>query len=88
MDQVTISFTAIYLRIDGGYVGFVEELPGLHSQGHTLGETRALLQEIVAVVFDEERQSAEAMIEGKDVLREEFLLDLGPASRGDAEAEA
>ena len=30
MDRATIAFTAVYLKAAHGYVGFVEELPGVN----------------------------------------------------------
>ena len=91
MDKAHIALTAIYLKIDGGYVGFVEELPGVHSQGHTLPETRQLLESIVSVVFQEERASAEEMLLGKQYIRESFFLPIptpSPASADDEIAPA
>lgn len=35
-----MSFTAVFLKVPEGYVGFVEELPGANSQGKTLTEVR------------------------------------------------
>jgi predicted RNase H-like HicB family nuclease len=74
MEEGKIAFTAVYLKSDHGYVGFLEELPGLNSSGRTLEEARATLQRLAAVVFAEERREAEALIAGKDVVRESFLI--------------
>jgi predicted RNase H-like HicB family nuclease len=74
MEEGKIAFTAVYLKSDHGYVGFLEELPGLNSSGRTLEEARATLQRLAAVVFEEERREAEALIAGKDVVRESFLI--------------
>jgi len=76
MEQGTLAFTAIYLRSNHGYVGFIEELPGVNSHGRTLHEARETLQKLAAVVFDEERRGAEELIAGKDVVRESFLVPL------------
>jgi predicted RNase H-like HicB family nuclease len=45
-----MKLTAVFKKVRGGYVGFVEELPGANTQGHTLRETRANLKEAVALV--------------------------------------
>ena len=74
MEQPQVSFTAVFLKSGHGYVGFVEELPGVNSQGQTIEEARLNLQRLAAVVFDEERAQAEALIEGKDVIREQFRI--------------
>ena len=36
MTQPMMAFTAVYLKAKHGYVGFVEELPGVNSQGRTI----------------------------------------------------
>ena len=84
MDRATIAFTAVYLKASHGYVGFVEELPGVNSQGRTIDEARANLQRLAAIVFDEERAHAEELIEGKEVVREAFFLELRPPTRIEA----
>ena len=73
--SIPISFTAVYLRDEsGGYVGFVEELPGVNSQGQSIEEARSNLQRLAAVVFEAERAQSAELLEGKDVLREEFRV--------------
>lgn len=74
MDRPIISFTAVYLKGQHGYVGFVEELPGLSSHGQTIEEARANLRNLANVVFDLERAQAKELLEGKDVVREGFTV--------------
>jgi predicted RNase H-like HicB family nuclease len=76
MEQGQIAFTAVYLKANNGYVGFIEELPGVNSHGRTLDEARDTLRKLAAVVFDEERREAEELIAGKDVVRENFVVPL------------
>ena len=38
MDQAELAFTAVFLKGKHGYTGFVEELPGVNSQGQTREE--------------------------------------------------
>jgi len=78
MEHPRIAFTAVYLRERHGYVGFVEELPGVNSHGRTIDEARANLQRLAEIVFDEERAHAEELIEGKEVVREEFFVAVRP----------
>ncbi len=54
-----MKLTAVFKKVRGGYVGFVEELPGANTQGRTLGETRANLKEAVALVLEANRILAE-----------------------------
>jgi len=79
MERGVMAFTAVYLRSNHGYVGFIEELPGVNSHGRTLDEARETLHKLAAVVFDEERREAEELIAGKEVVRESFVLTIpGP----------
>jgi predicted RNase H-like HicB family nuclease len=67
-----MSFTAVFLKVREGYVGFVEELPGANSQGATLGEARKNLREAVQLVLEANRQITEKEIADKKVIREKI----------------
>ncbi len=69
-----IQFTAVFQRVPEGLIGFVEELPGANTQGATLDEARANLEEAVTLVLEANRALAEEAICGKDVIREPLLL--------------
>ncbi len=72
MNHPVISLTAVYLRSRHGYVGFIEELPGVNSHGQTIEEARTNLKRLATVIFDLERAQAKELLEGKDVVREGF----------------
>jgi predicted RNase H-like HicB family nuclease len=67
-----MEFTAVYMEVPEGFIGFVEELPGANTQGATLEETRENLREAVELVLEANRELAERSIAGKSVVREEF----------------
>jgi len=67
---VTIQLTAVFQKVPEGYIGFVEELPGANTQGATLEEARANLQEAIALVLEANRTLAEESLKGKEVIRE------------------
>lgn len=54
-----VQLTAVFRRVPEGYIAFVEELPGANTQGDTLEEARANLQEAVALVLEANRILAE-----------------------------
>jgi predicted RNase H-like HicB family nuclease len=54
-----MNLTAIFEKVPEGYIGFVEELPGANTQGRTLDEARANLQESVQLVLEANRVLAE-----------------------------
>ena len=66
-----ITLTAVFEPApEGGYIAFVEELPGANTQGATLEEARANLQEAVALVVEANRVLAQEAASGQDVIRE------------------
>lgn len=69
-----VQLTAVFRRVPEGYIAFVEELPGANTQGDTLEEARANLQEAVALVLEANRILAEEELGGEDVIREPFRL--------------
>ncbi len=76
MEQPKIALTAVFLKLPHGYVGFVEELPGVNSHGRTLEEAREMLGKLAAVMFEEERRQAEELTAGKDPVREILTIEL------------
>ena len=76
MELPKAAFTAVYFRNDKGYVGFIEEMPQAVSHGRTLDEAREALKRITVVVFEEERHGNAQLLEGKEVVREPFILPL------------
>jgi predicted RNase H-like HicB family nuclease len=59
---MTTTLTGVFEPADeGGYVAFVEELPGAISQGETLGEARTNLKEAIELILETNR---ELLLEG------------------------
>ena len=67
---MTAEFTAVFRRVSGGYIAFVEELPGANTQGATLEEARENLREAVQLVLEANRVLAEEELEGVEAIRE------------------
>ena len=74
MERPLIALTAVFFRSGEGYVGFVEELPGVNAYGRTLTEARHMLFKVAAVAFDEQRRGSEEFIAGKDYVREAIIM--------------
>jgi predicted RNase H-like HicB family nuclease len=69
-----MSLTAVLMKVPEGYIAFVEELPGANTEGETLEEARANLNEAVAMVLDANRTLSAQALEGADVIRETLIL--------------
>lgn len=52
-------FTAIFEKVEGWYIGYVEELPGANTQGKTLEEIRENLHEAIELILLSNRELAE-----------------------------
>ncbi len=70
-----MSLSAVFMKVPEGYIGFVEELPGANTQGETLEEARANLNEAVAMVLDANRALSAQSLEGAEVIRETLILN-------------
>ena len=71
---MAMRFTAVFEQVPEGYIGFVEELPGANTQGATLEEARANLEEAVKLVLEANRLLAEEALEGRPVIREPWII--------------
>lgn len=70
-----MKLTAVFKKVPEGYIGFVEELPGANTQGKTLEEARANLQEAIEMTLEANRILAEESIaEMQDVIREPVVV--------------
>jgi predicted RNase H-like HicB family nuclease len=56
---MSMQFTAVFEKVQDGYIAFVEELPGANTQGATLEEARANLQEAIELVLEANRTLVE-----------------------------
>lgn len=65
------TYTAVVERdpATGFYVGHVPGFPGAHSQGASLDELHANLQEVVAMLLEDGEPSLEAEFVGTQTLR-------------------
>lgn len=67
-------FTAVFQAVPEGFIGFVEELPGANTQGATLQEARANLEEAVALVLEANRALTEEELGSGPVIREPLVV--------------
>jgi predicted RNase H-like HicB family nuclease len=67
------TFNAVYLKVPEGYVGFVEELPGVSTQGADLEEARSNLRDAVETVLEANQALTLIATDGDEVIREPIL---------------
>jgi predicted RNase H-like HicB family nuclease len=67
-------FTAVFEHDGDLWIGYVEELPGVNTQGKTLDETRENLKDAIILVIQANRELTQREVEGKEVIREELAV--------------
>jgi predicted RNase H-like HicB family nuclease len=73
---MTQTFTAVFEPAEeGGYVAFVEEVPGAISQGETLEEARENLKEALALMLEVNRENALEGVDESRVVRETIAVN-------------
>ena len=69
-----LKFTAIYEKAEeGGYIGYVAELPGANTQGETMAEVRENLKEAVSLLLECYREEAERNLT-ESATKEDLIL--------------
>ncbi len=72
---MTQRFTANYRKRGKWYLGWVEEIPGVNTQGKTLNEARENLQEALGLILEANRALMEReRVKGR-VIREPMSVD-------------
>lgn len=66
--------TAVFEQIGNDYIGYIEEMPGVNTQGSTLEETRANLQEALELIVEVRREMANEEQAGRKIIKEEIKM--------------
>ncbi|MBW6459563.1 MAG: type II toxin-antitoxin system HicB family antitoxin [Bacteroidales bacterium] len=71
-----ISITAVYVEVpEGGYAAYVEEIPGVNTQGETLEEAKSNLKEALLMVLETNKILAQKTLnQGLRSIRESVAL--------------
>jgi len=66
-------FTAIYKKRGKWYLGWIEEIPGVNTQGKTLKEVKENLKEALLLILEVNRALSKKEISGKTI-RETIVI--------------
>ena len=69
-----LQLTAVFEKVPLGYIAYVEELPGANTQGETLNEARANLQEAVELTIEANRTLFEQERGTRKMIKERFAV--------------
>ncbi|MBU6141756.1 type II toxin-antitoxin system HicB family antitoxin [Patescibacteria group bacterium] len=70
---MTKRFTANYRKGKKWYLGWIEEIPGVNTQGKTLKETKENLKEALLLILETNREFARKEVSGK-IIREPLTV--------------
>jgi predicted RNase H-like HicB family nuclease len=71
-----MELTAVFRKApEGGYHAFVKEIPGANTQGETLEEARANLEDAVRMLIEYSRSTSDKFIGEDPVICEPLLID-------------
>ena len=72
MKASTRQFTAVYKKSGSWYSGWIEEIPGVNTQGKTLAETKENLKEALLLILETNRMLSKKSA-GRSVITRENL---------------
>lgn len=67
-------FTGVFEQEGDWWIAYIEELPGVNTQGRTMEEARENLKEAVKLIIETNRELARRETAGKKVIREELKV--------------
>ena len=76
MAKTRRQFTAVYKKSGKWYLGWVEEIPGVNTQGKTLKEVKENLGEALLLVLETYRLLSRKQKSNSAVLREPLTVSL------------
>jgi len=70
-------FTAIYKKSGKWYLGWIEEIPGVNTQGRTLKETKENLKEALLLILETNRLLNRKELSKSKFIREPLSISVG-----------
>jgi predicted RNase H-like HicB family nuclease len=70
------TYTAVIEKTDKWYIAYIEEIPGVNTQGKTIEEAKQNLREAIELIILSNRELAEREFSGKNVIREKIRVTL------------
>lgn len=71
-----IGVMAIYEKVPEGYIGYVEEIPGVNTQGKTLEEARENLKKALKLILETNRAITRKHISRAKVVKEKITVEI------------
>ena len=70
-----LNLTAVFEPAEeGGFIAFIEEIPGVNTRGETLEEAKENLIDALHLLMEANRELAETELSGREVIKEKLEL--------------
>ena len=69
-------FTTVIEKRGEWYIGYLEEISGVNTQGRTVEEVKENLKEALSLIIEANRELARKSTEGHDVIREKIDVEI------------
>lgn len=69
-----LNLTAVFKKVKQGYIAWIEEIPGVNTQGTTKKETEENLQEALQMILEANRELARKQEKGQILSRITYEL--------------
>ena len=69
-----LNLTAVYKKVKQGYIAWIEEIPGVNTQGATKKETAENLEEALQLILETNRMLSRKQKQGKISSRKNYEL--------------
>lgn len=70
------NYTAVYKKKGSWYLGWIEEIPGVNTQGKTLKEVRENLNEALTLILEVNRALLRETIQGRTIRETETAYSI------------
>lgn len=68
------SLTAVFKKVKQGYIAWIEEIPGVNTQGATKKEAAENLEEALQMILEANRELSRKSEKGKTLSRKKYDL--------------
>ena len=72
--NIKSGLTAVFEKSGNDFIAYIEEIPGVNTQGATMEEARANLQDALELVLEVRREMATEDQAGKTIIKEEITM--------------
>ena len=69
-------FTTVIEKRGKWYIGYIEEIPGVNTQGKTLKEVEENLKEALILIIESNRELARKSAQDHDVIRKTIAIEM------------